>query len=365
VGAAVKSLKTQAQTPVVLKEPHPFDLRRHQISGDPIQLTEEVRTNPGGWHGRFSLSENGVLVFTDGKANHQLVLANQTGQKLQTVGSLGSYSGPRFSPDEKHIVVAQSDLQHQSPDIHVLDLARGINTRFTFDSAEDIAPIWSPDGSRIAWASMRNGQRDLYWKAANGAGAEELLWKSAYSKFTSDWSNDGRFILFQENTPQTNYDIWILPLNGERKAWPWLKTESSEYLPRLSPDDKWIAYTTNAPGHLEVFVRAFNPDAPAAGGQWQISPNGGRLPHWRRDGRELYYISADEKLMAVDITLGAEVKAGTPRALFDLRELRAVTANVSYAATGDGQRFLFVTSAEDATLTPFTVVTNWMAEVKK
>jgi hypothetical protein len=134
---------------------------------------------------------------------------------------------------------------------------------------------------------------------------------------------------------------------------------------RFSPDGKWIAYQSNAPGRYEVLVRAFNPDAPDTGGQWQLSTNGGERPSWRNDGRELYYLAPDEKLMAVEVTLGAEVKAGTPRALFDLRELRAVTANVSYAATGDGQRFLFVTSAEDATLTPFTVVTNWMAEVKK
>ncbi len=343
----------------------PFDFSRYQLSGDPIRLAETMRTNPAGWHGRFSLSDDGVLVFLEGRVNQQLTLADRAGQKLRTVGSLGAYSSLRFSPDEQRVAVGRFDSQGQLPDIHVLDLAGERDTRFTFDPADDSFPLWSPDGSRIVWGSRRSGRLDLYWKAANGAGTDELLWKSAYNKNPQDWSADGRFILYLEVTPQTNSDLWIFPLTGDRKPWPWLKTEFIESFARFSPDGKWIAYTTNAPGRYEVYVRAFNPDAPDAGGQWQISTNGGARPLWRRDGRELYYISAEEKLMAVDVTLGAEVKAGTPRTLFDLRDLRAVVNNVGYAATGDGQKFLFVTSAEDAYLTPFTVVTNWMAAVKK
>jgi Tol biopolymer transport system component len=342
-----------------------FDFTQHQVSDTPVRIADQVRTIIGTLHGQFSLSNNGVLIFSEGRENQRLVLVDREGQKLQTLGSPGLYSYPRFSPDGQRVAVGRVDPQNQFQDIHLLDLAGGRDIRFTVEPGEDGYPLWSPDGSRIAWAARRGGVRELFWKATNGAGEEELLWKSPHYKFPSDWSKDGRFIAYAETAQGAGHDLWILPLTGERKAWPWLKTRFTESSARFSPDGKWIAYQSNGPGRNEVFVRAFNPDAPDTGGQWQISTNGGERPSWRNDGRELYYLAPDEKLMAVEVTLGAEVKAGTPRALFDLRELRAVTANVSYAATGDGQRFLFVTSAEDATLTPFTVVTNWMAEVKK
>ncbi len=342
-----------------------YDFSQNQLSGDPIRIADQVRTNPAGFNGRFSLSETGILVFTEGSEKQQLVLANRAGKKLGTAGPIGSYNVPRFSPDEQRLAVGRFDPQSQSLDIRLLDLARGTDTRFTFDPAEDSSPLWSPDGTRLAWASLRSGVRDLYWKAANGAGEDELLFKSAYSKIPQDWSKDGRFILYQESDPQTSNDLWILPLEGERKPWLWLKTEFTEQVAKFSSDGKWIAYTSNESGRFEVYVRAFVPGAPASGGKWQISTNGGSQAKWRRDGRELYYVSTDYQLMAVDLTLGAEVKAGTPKALFDLRDLRASTAGVGFTATSDGQRFLFVTSAEDAYLTPFTVVTNWMAEMKK
>ena len=341
-----------------------FDFSRNQLSGEPSQIADQVRTNPGGVNGRFSLSEYGILVFTEGSEKQQLVLADRAGKKLGTVGPVGSYTAPRFSPDEQRLAVGRFDPQSQSTDIRVLDLARGTDTRFTFDPAEDSSPLWSPDGTRLAWASLRSGVRDLYWKAANGAGEDELLFKSVNSKIPQDWSKDGRFILYQESDPQTSNDLWILPLEGERKPWLWLKTEFTEQVAKFSPDGKWIAYTSNESGRFEVYVRAFAPDVPA-GSKWQISTNGGSQPKWRRDGRELYYVSTDYQLMAVDLTLGVGVKAGTPKVLFDLRDLRATTSGVGFTATSDGQRFLFVTSAEDAYLTPFTVVTNWMAEMKR
>ncbi len=158
----------------------------------------------------------------------------------------------------------------------------------------------------------------------------------------------------------------MLPLAGERKPWSWLNTQFSESLAKFSPDGKWIAYSSNELGRNEIYLQAFVPGAPASGGKVPISTTGGTYPQWRRDGRELYYISADNKLMAVDITLGMEVKAGTPKDLFALSDIRAAT-NVfnGFTKTRDGQRFLFVTSAEEASVPPFTVVLNWMAEVKK
>ncbi|MBL8208644.1 MAG: PD40 domain-containing protein, partial [Blastocatellia bacterium] len=201
------------------------------------------------------------------------------------------------------------------------------------------------------------------WKAASGAGQDETLWKSTNAKAALDWSADGQFILYRELHPQTNYDLWILPLEGERKPWPWLNTPFVEFTAKFAPDGKWIAYTSNETGRSEIYLQAFVPGALAAGGKWQISKNGGSQPQWRHDGRELYFFSGD-KMMTVEVTLGAEVKVGTPQELFSPSGIRAVPI-AGYAKTGDGQRFLFVTSAEETSLPPFTVVLNWMAELKK
>ncbi len=152
-------------------------------------------------------------------------------------------------------------------------------------------------------------------------------------------------------------------MEGERKPWVWLNTPAFESAATISPDGKWIAYQSNEFGRNEIYLQAFVPGAPASGGKKQLSTSGGAGPLWRRDGRELYYLTADSKLMAVAVTPGAELKAGTPKELFVPSGFR-VDADSHYRLTGDGQRFLFVTSADEASVPPFTVVLNWMAEVK-
>ena len=335
-----------------------YDFSRNQLAGEPLRITEQVQAP------RFSASANGVLVLIEGNANRQLAWFDRTGRKLGTVGPAGIYSRPRLSADEQRLAVAWRDSLARNVDIRLFDLARGTDARFTFDPANDIFPFWSPDGSRIVWSSNREGIPNLYQKAASGAGQDEALWKSAHAKHALDWSADGRFILYRELHPQTNGDLWILPLEGERKPWPWLNTPFNELTGKFSPDGKWVAYSSNETGRNEIYLQAFVPGAAAAGGKWQISRNGGHTPQWRRDGRELYFLSGDDKLMAVEVTLGAEVKAGTPQELFALDGIRA-NSNVDYTKTGDGQRFLFVTSADEASVPPFTVVLNWMAEAKK
>ena len=212
---------------------------------------------------------------------------------------------------------------------------------------------------RSVWTSSREGVGNLYQKAASGAGQDELLYRSANGKIPYDWSADGKFLLYSEINPQTNVDLWVLPLEGERKPWPWLNTPFVEETAKFAPNGKWIAYTSNESGRFEVYVQAFTPGAAASGDKKQISTNSGAGPRWRRDGRELYYYTVDRKLMAVEVTLGAEVKAGTPRELFSLGRF------YDWTPTGDGQRFLVVASASETAVPPFTVVLNWMAELKK
>jgi Tol biopolymer transport system component len=319
---------------------------------------------PGGGIARFSLATNGTLVLLEGSSMQQLTWVGRAGNKLGTIGSPGTFLLPGLSPDEKRVASPRRDPLMTRADIHLFDLERGTSQRFTFDPGIDETPLWSPDGARIVWTASREGARGLYQKVANGAGQEELLLKSDNLPRASDWSADGRFILYYETNPQTGSDVWVLPMEGERKPWPWLNMRFNEAVGKFSPDGKWIAYISDESGRNEIYVQAFAPGAPASGGKWQLSTNGGISPQWRRDGREMYYL-ANGRLMAVDVTLGAEVKAGTPKEIFSLSSIRASGSTIGYAKTGDGQRFLFVTSAEDTSVPPFTVVLNWMAEMKK
>jgi len=345
-----------------------FDFSRNQLMGDPAHLLQQVKiAAPGPGFAddvQASVSDNGILVLIGGDANRRLTWFDRTGKKLGTVGPAGNYFAPRLSRDERHLAVGRSDPQTQNSDIYLFDMAGGQERRFTFDSGIDELPIWSPDSSRIAWTSHREGVGNLYQKAASGAGTDEALFKSAFRKRAFDWSADGRFILYSQLDPQTNLDLWVLPLDGERSPWPWLKTPFNEPIGRFSPDGKWIAYQSIETGRMEIYLQAFVPGAPASGGRWQLSTNGGAIPLWRRDGRELYYLSPDNRLMAVEVTLGSEVKYATPKELFALASLGAYPTG-GFTRTGDGKRFLFVTSAEETNLTPFTVVLNWMEEVKR
>jgi eukaryotic-like serine/threonine-protein kinase len=215
------------------------------------------------------------------------------------------------------------------------------------------------------WISKRNGLYGIYMKAANGAGADELLYESADNKVTMGWTPDGSFLLFRNLSPETGTDIWILPLEGDRKPWPWLATEFFESSnSAFSPDGKWIAYSSDESGRGEVYIQAFAPPAPASGAKFRISTDGGGLPRWRRDGRGLYYFNNTGKLMEADLTLGEGIKAGTPRELFDTRAIKAEMSR-GWTMTSDEQRFLFVTHGDESTQPLFTILVNWTTEMKK
>jgi Tol biopolymer transport system component len=212
---------------------------------------------------------------------------------------------------------------------------------------------WSPDGRRIAFRSNRSGVYDLYVKDASGVGEEELLVKSAHTKFPTGWSPEGRFLLYMEFDPKTKSDIWVLPVDGERKPFPFLKTEFNESHGTFSPVPDshgrlWMAYNSDETGRNEIYLRPFLPGASGgpAGAKVRVSTGGGGIPRWRRDGRELFYIVAG-KLMAVDLKLGASVEIGTPHALFEVPP-----DAIDWISFADGRRFLYV-------------VLNWTAELKR
>ena len=334
----------------------PFNADSLKLTGEPFVVADKVKNS---WS--FSVSENGSLVYDPAvsRDNGQLTWLDRAGKPLGTVGPVGEYEWPRLSPDGKRVAVARNDPQTQIRDIYVIDLARGVSSRLTFDPGDDLGPVWSPDGSRIAWRSGRDGAFQVNQRLASGIGPEEVLVKDNVRQHFTGWSADGRFLLYGRDDPKTRWDILLVPTEGDRQPVPFLQTPFAEGPGSFSPDGRWIAYPSDDQGRFEVYVQPF----PATGDKWQISTNGGQFPVWRSDGKELYYVSNDGKLMAVEVKPGGSFEATAPRMLFDLAPVRA---NVGvFAVTAAGDRFLFVTTREEAASLQFTVVTNWAAEVKK
>jgi eukaryotic-like serine/threonine-protein kinase len=220
-----------------------------------------------------------------------------------------------------------------------------------------------PNGSLIVWASTRDGAINLYQKAASGAGEETPLLKSEHPKFPTDWSRDGQYIFYQQLDPKTKSDMWVLPMTGSDKGKPFrvLGTEAGESSGVLSPNGRWLAYTSNVSGRFEVYVHSF----PGGSGKRQVSNGGGVGPRWRKDGTELFYYAGDGKLMAAPVRSGESFGTSAPVPLFEFRAAGIGIGFVPYAVTADGQRLLINEIVDTEPNSPLTVVVNWTAEVKK
>jgi Tol biopolymer transport system component len=334
----------------------PFDAKAVKTTGEPMPLAEGVGTDGVGL-ARFSVSREGTLVYRTGEVNDRMIWVDRSGRELETIGDPAQYHDPAISPDGRRVAHDLVDPRSSKSDVWVRDLARGVSSRFSFSKQDAFCPVWSPDGRRVVYTV----QPDLVEKPADGQGAESQLGdKTDELKIACDWSSDGRYIAFTAQGRDTNWDIWILPTFGDKKPFPWLKTNFSESWPVFSPDGRYLAYQSNESGRQEIYVQSF----PGPGGKWQVSSSGGTEPHWRADGRELFYRSADQKLTAVDTTLGATFEAGVPKPLFQLH-LEAGLARNRFLPQRDGQRFLLVATPARESMTPTTVVLNWMADLGK
>jgi Tol biopolymer transport system component len=235
-----------------------------------------------------------------------------------------------------------------------------VQTRFTVDPGFDTYPLWSPDGLRIAFDSWRTGNGELFEKKAGGAREETVLMESPASEWPEAWSKDGRYIAYRKQIG-SEYDTFVLPMFGDRKPFPIAQAPGNQTNADFSYDGKWMAYQSNESGRYQVYMISF----PAADRKRQISSNGGVQPRWRRDGKELCYLAPDGKLMAVDITPGAEISPGIPRLLFDSKIKVNSEWGKQYAVAPDGQRFLLLKPLVEAAATPITVVLNWMRGLKQ
>ena len=348
----------------------PFDSSALEFTGEAFAVADQVDHAAVLSLGFFAVSANGVLVYrSGGSVDRQLVWFDRAGQRLGTAGAPGRYRNPRLSPDGRQVAVERIDPSSGVPDVWVLDLSRGTTVRLTYRPVLDTSPIWSPDGSHIAYASERDGPRSLYQKDSSGAGKEQLLLKPAVRLVGAlDWSLDGRFILYDTTGGETRRDLWVLPLFGERKPIPFLHELCGEYQGQFSPDGLRVAYASDESSALEVYVQSFagarNGAAPPAGGKLRVSTSGGSEPQWRRDGKELFYLAADRKLMAVEVKHAPKFELGAPKPLFDTQMDPTIVTRNHYAVAADGQRFLLNLPVENTAASPITVVVNWKAGLK-
>jgi Tol biopolymer transport system component len=339
-----------------------FDERKLQLKGEPFPVAEPVEFITGNVQGSFSVSQNGTVAYYSGGAgtNSLLTWFDRTGKASGTIGPPGSYFAPAISPDGRTLAADALDSRTGTYDIWLYDLARNTASRFTTDPKHDDHPVWSPDGSSIVFSSDRSGHYDLYRKSVNGAEKEQVLVESPFAKFASDWTRDGRFILFYQLDPNTKYDLWLLPRSGDagaQKPVPLLQTQFNESWAKVSPDGRWFAYTSDETGASEVYVQSF----PSLGGKWKVSVDGGSRPVWSRDGKELFYISRNQKLMTAAVKAGSRFETSTPKPLLDAQ----VGSSRLFDVSPDGQRFLVINPIEEPAAPPMTVVVNWNAAIHR
>ena len=337
----------------------PFDASALKITGEAVPLAEKIGTDNVGL-ARFSVSSNGVLAYRTGETGGRLLWRDRSGKELDTLGDPGDYANPTLSPAGDRLAFNLTDPRSGKGDIWIRDLARGVNSRFTLGAGNNVRPVWSPDGAMIVFTSDRGGAFDIYQKSAKGAGEEKLLLHTDEPKSASSWTRDGKYVAYVSRNPKTLFDLWALPTSGEKKPIPIAVSPFNEQSPMFSPDGRYLAYVSNESGRDEIYVQTF----PEAGGKWQVSNEGGNDPSWRGDGKELYYRSPDQKLMAVEIRAGADFQAGVPQALFPIRIRVGVPRN-KYTPSADGQRFMIAAPLGRDAMSPTTIVLNWPAGLGK
>ncbi len=340
----------------------PFDPRDLTLEEEAFPVVDQVQFDGAFSRAVFSASENGVLVYQTGEAEagSQLTWFDRRGAQVGVLGDRAAYMDFSISPDLERVAVTVTDPRVGPPDLWIYEIARGLRTRFTFEPLADTRPLWSPDGSSIAFSSNRKGNHDLYVKPYAGSADEEVLFEADHDELVESWSPDGGSLAYtSRGAPGTLEDIWVLPLSGERKPIPFIQTQFLERDAQFSPDGRWIAYASDEAGRSEVYVAPF----PGPGRKWQISVAGGIRPRWRQDGREIYYLDEENRINAVEVRQeGATFAVGAVRPLFAIRPQRPGSI---YQAFPDGQRFLVNMAVVEEHPAPLTLVVNWTAELKR
>jgi Tol biopolymer transport system component len=332
----------------------PFDVARLKTHGTPTPVMDDVILTPQEGATSLAISDTGTLAYVrESVANPErgLVWVDLQGNREALPGLRGQLDAPRLSPDGTR--VALTLVQQANPDIYVYELDGGRGLRFTSKEGTQAAPIWTPDGSRIAFYSDEP-PFDLFWQPADRTGTAEALRTSSYDKNPDSFSPDGSVLVFTENRPtETGADLWLLPLDGDREPVPFLQTEFNERNGQVSPDGRLIAYQSDETGRFEIYVRSF----PGPAGERLVSTEGGTDPRWSRDGRTLFYRS-EAGMMALAIGPGSPLVISQPKRLFGLESLG------TYDVAADG-RFLFVDLPSDIAPRQINIIQNWFEELNR
>jgi Tol biopolymer transport system component len=343
------------------------------VSGEPVFVAEHAGRATGRGASAVTAARNGTIAYAATlSVNGRLTWFDRGGKPLGPAGPEGDYVDFRLSPEETSVAASLVHPKAGTVDIWITDLARGNRSRFSSGEALTASVAWSGDGSRLVY---RNNNRDggaanqFFRRSAGGGGAEEVLLTLETARAAqirganlvpTDCTPDGAHILFIVSAPDSGNDLWVLPLAGDRKPFRYLATPAEEMHGNFSPDGHFVAYTSNESGRYEVYVETF----PRSDQRWPVSTNGGYEPRWRADGREIYYLSEDRKLMAVSVD--ARPSFGVPMPLFQTRVPSGVSANrTHYVPSRDGKRFLVNAQIGDSSPTPITIVLNWTALLKK
>jgi len=343
-----------------------FDISSLSTKGEAIAVLDVG----GSGFSPFAASDTGMLAYARGNLGQtQVVWVDRAGKQLGVAAPPGAYDNVVLSPDDTRIAFDRNGQANN--DVWLMDLQRQIVTRFTFLPPNNNVPVWSPDGRTVAFASSRSqlsGTKlnelqnlDIYQRPSNASAPDELLLRLSAPPimFPSDWSADGRYLTYYRADPKTLLDQWVLPLFGDRKPVALLHSDFNESQGQFSPDGKWLAYVSDESGSAEVYVQSF----PTLTEKRQVSIRGGSQPRWNRNGKELFYLASDRKLMAVTFKPGAIFDFDTPHALFDT-VLAFGALRQTYSVSRDGQRFLLNTPVDVGTAS-IDVVLNWPGLLKK
>ena len=335
-----------------------FDPENLLVGGSPVQVLSGVAYGKGRGTSQYDVADNGTLIYLPGGDDlwrNELLLMDHLGASKPLFQAQGAYFPPSLSPDGRFLAIA---IGSSNNDIWLFDTQRETQTRLTFEG-ENAWPAWLPDGSKIVFSSDRGGVFNLYSVTVDGSGVLQRLTTSEFSQNATDCSPDGRFIAFQQESPQTKSDIWLLPVTGGGKPQPFRQTRFNESGAVFSRDGRWLAYQSDESGQDEIYVQAFE----GSGKRTPISVNGGHNPRWSPNEDELFYLN-DNKMIAVKISPGREISAGRPRALFDL-PASGGPRGFGYDVTPDGKHFVVNKEGSQIRFTRMNVVLNWFEELQR
>jgi Tol biopolymer transport system component len=341
-----------------------FDPDRLEVSGSPVPLAPELGYNPITMHSLFAVSDGALAYYPPDALQTQLAWFDRNGKEMERVGTPGYRNSVSLSADGRRVAYDETSDQGDL-DVWTLEIGKAVPSRVTFEPVTDMFPVISPDGSRVIFTSLRGGAPTLYEKPTSGATAEVALTHTDLPQMGATWSVDGRYLAYIVIGPSTKWDIWILPMSGDRVAFPFANTPFDERSPEISADGNWMAYSSDESGIPEIYVRPF----PKGDGKWQVTRGGGYQPHWRRDGKELFYLSGDGRIVAVEVAARPPTfEVGASTSLFRARMgngLDSQNAWNTYAVSTDGQRFLINRLGDAAEAAPIVLLLGWNAELEK